>query len=95
MIIRKCNNCGEVIHEDQPYYSIRDISYTIPGSNFTRLVREFGEQNYNESLQNESWTSWPDLDFCPPCWQVKGLDDFLPELEDEEEGEDNDNDSEE
>lgn len=91
MIIRRCNRCECLIDRNDPHYSIGDVRYTCPGDHYLRLVKEFGEEQDQESVIESSWVTYPDLDFCPTCWSALGLKELLPQDEEIDEEDDNDN----
>ena len=56
MIIRKCNSCKKLL-EKEPYYSIGEIDYTIPGASFGRLIVSRGKRSRTKETRKESWES--------------------------------------
>ncbi len=67
MITRRCDSCKKML-EKEPYYSIGEIEYTIPGSSFNRLVVYKGKGSSTKETRKESWVNYADLDFCEACW---------------------------
>ena len=68
--IRKCDQCQKVI-DNEPFYTIGDIDYTVPGSNGSRLIRkDVGNESSSESIETQSWTSWDSNHFCKLCFET-------------------------
>ena len=68
MTIRKCNNCKKIL-DKEPYYTIGEIEYTIPGASFVRLVTYKGKDSCSKETRKESWVNYADLHFCEACWK--------------------------
>ncbi|MFH1457642.1 MAG: hypothetical protein ABIG31_00520 [Candidatus Omnitrophota bacterium] len=68
MTTRKCDSCKKIL-EKEPYYSIGEIDYTVPGASFSRLVVYKGKNFRTKETRKESWVNYADLDFCEACWK--------------------------
>jgi len=72
MTTRKCDNCKKIL-EKEPYYSVGEIEYTIPGSSFGRLIVSKSKGSQTKETRKESWVNYVDLDFCEACWKKSGF----------------------
>ncbi len=72
MNTKKCNSCKKIL-EKEPYYTVGEIEYTIPGASFTKLIKCKSENYSTKEKRKESWISYSDLDFCEACWKKTGF----------------------
>ena len=76
MNIKKCNGCKKLL-EKEPYYTIGEIEYTIPGASFKRLMLSQGKLQKKKEVLKESWVDYSDLDFCERCFQKHGFSKWI------------------